>query len=315
MIREGYVKEIKNDIVVDEIKFFFFGCWNKNACDELSNLTAVVDEIETKSFHFGIICGDNVYPDKSKNKDGDKVKDFPPNRLRNGIKCLSRINKPLYAVLGNHDIENCNVMDEMFNIKKDNNLWNIGTLYGLHFIQNQTLMLFIDTNLFNEDNNCYKTRNKNIRGECEKTIKWIDHQISLAIMANDITNIIIVGHEPLFAYKLKKEKIIATYYNSYIELINKLLSHNKKIIYLCADMHNFQHIILQSKTGEGTIEIFVAGTGGASPDKIINTEDLNNDLTNFETFTSTLLKTDNPYGYCSAKFSNNNYNIEYKIVT
>lgn len=144
--------------------------------------------------------------------------------MKNGIRCLARIDKPVYAVLGNHDIENCEVMDEMASIdletkdkrrnwntenyvdvRENNRFWNVGTFYGLHFIRNQILFLFIDTNLFVKEKNCYHERERDIEEECRKMLTWVDKEIDIAI-DHGVKHIVLTGHEPLFAYKLQKQK-------------------------------------------------------------------------------------------------------------
>ena len=115
----------------------------------------------------------------------------------------------------------------------------------------------------------------------------------------------------------KEPEIIVVYYNVYEKLINQLLSKNTTIIYLCADVHNYQNIQLTSKRyPKAILKIYVAGTGGASPDKIIKKEKLNDDLTNFEKFTSELIEINNPFGYCSVEISKHDseFVVEYHKV-
>jgi hypothetical protein len=109
-------------------KFFFFGCWNRrdakldNFCTddivaEIGNLNKKGDEVHD----FGIILGDNIYPDKEKKKiyDGSeligetKTKVFFKTKMTRGMEVLKNmgLNIPIHIVLGNHDVEDCDILN------------------------------------------------------------------------------------------------------------------------------------------------------------------------------------------------------------
>jgi hypothetical protein len=86
-----------------DISFFHMGCWNIDGCETIGNkesdLNHIVEDIKKKSFDFGIIAGDNVYPKKSKT--GNQL---DMNVLYNGMQCIKNIGINIYPVLGNHDV-------------------------------------------------------------------------------------------------------------------------------------------------------------------------------------------------------------------
>lgn len=250
------------------LNFFFFGCWNKVACDDKSELKRVVGLIQSsrKSYDFGIIAGDNVYPDKTKTRDDIKVKYFPPDRLDKGIACISRLGYELYAVLGNHDVEDCAVFDDMKQYKSPG-LWHVGSYYAIECNLEDTLVVFlaIDTNLFDLDVNCYKKNNVDIEMEKAIMLGWLIEK--LEYYNGRAAHVIIVGHEPLFGYKNKNGKYVAAYYQTFGPLIKLLFKWCRKVYYMCADIHNYQHISLFDDVSGNEIEIITCGTGGASPDE------------------------------------------------
>ena len=248
-----------------QIDFFFFGCWNRIACDDGSDLQSVVNRIKvsSKRFDFGIIAGDNVYPDKSKDS-GQKVKSFPPDRLDKGIECVSQLGYDLYACLGNHDVQDCVVLADM-NKYKHLGKWHVGSYYVMECKLADSLVVFIviDTNLFELDRTCY-TETMDVGAERESMLKWLKYQLNL--YSKRASTVVVVGHEPLFGYKLKKGSFIATYYQTFGPVIDLLFKY-KKTYYLCADIHNYQHLsLIDDRTGN-EIDVIVSGTGGASPDE------------------------------------------------
>jgi hypothetical protein len=91
--------------------------------------------------------------------------------------------------------------------------------------------------------------------------------------------IFIVGHDPIFSHKKKKDKTtcVTSYYRDsrpmfdfLFDIANLTNISQKNIYYLCADTHNFQDINLQITHNEKIYNIreIVSGTGGAEPDSI-----------------------------------------------
>ena len=92
-------------------------------------------------------------------------------------------------------------------------------------------------------------------------------------------NIFIIGHDPIFSHKIKKDKTtgVNNYYRDsrpmfdfLFDIANLTDISQKNIYYLCADTHNFQDINLQITHNEKIYNIreIVSGTGGAEPDSI-----------------------------------------------
>ena len=74
----------------DVLKFFYFGCWNKEECKSGSPFSKVLQNIKDSNinYNFGIISGDNIYADKSINEEGKKIKVFNKDKFRYII-CIS----------------------------------------------------------------------------------------------------------------------------------------------------------------------------------------------------------------------------------
>src|SRR5258708_23535683 len=67
--RKSMIPSAKNN----SFTFFLFGCWNIDGCiPNNSHLKKIVDNIRKKDNHkhysFGIIAGDNIYPNKYNKK-------------------------------------------------------------------------------------------------------------------------------------------------------------------------------------------------------------------------------------------------------
>lgn len=122
-------------------------------------------------------------------------------------------------------------------------------------IRDNCLFIFINTNFF------YTIKNN------DAAIKYINTYIRDVINANnkDIKLIFVVGHEPITSMinddrKHKELKSLKNYHNSLKYLINTLIEY--KVIYLCADTHNFQVSTITNQNNENCLQIIV-GTGGA----------------------------------------------------
>ena len=92
--------------------------------------------------------------------------------------------------------------------------------------------------------------------------------------SKNIQNLIVVGHHPITAIKIKKNNILI---EPFQEFLNVLLSipregFNPKYYYLCADLHSYQigNITITDTTNNKTIGInqYVVGTGGTKLDPL-----------------------------------------------
>lgn len=241
-----------------------FGCWNYDNCDKVdyrSNILKLVREDKTP-YNFGIITGDNIYP--IKNSEGEKL--FYKNTFRklyelntlipNG---LEREYTFLNVILGNHDEEDskCVLEEERRILGLFDNL----KLYETNFIVEKPLAYYV-----------YINTNEMHLSELIKFLEKIDEKIE-----QFDTNkwFIFIGHNPLysFKYKIKKDKHpnYTELHPEIIKIVNKIyLNGLNKMLYLCADTHNFQliNIINNDLENEFCLPIVIVGTGGAKLDSI-----------------------------------------------
>lgn len=309
-------------------QFFHFGCWNIDGCQEDSNLLNVVNVISKEEYMFGIIAGDNVYKKAYFLDNGIKKKMYKKEVLDDGITCLERLNVPLFTCLGNHDVETCDILiDEVRRTKgyfqnnrliaiEPNARWilphnyydliiNVGDK-KLHFI-------FIDTNLFSIDKDCYDDKNDKLN----VMLKWLDNRLKV-----NATITLIVGHVYLFGFKVKNNNEQIVQLHNVERLLDVMMKNNKPMFYyLCADLHNFQHIIF---TGAGKydgmlIDNITSGTGGGSPDPIPVSDD--GTITKVcnadgELLGSILLdKKHEPYGFVKHIFEDGKITSSYEYIT
>ena len=249
-------------------KFAFFGCWNevhypsedpkendapcfqiqenepKHKCDEFS---AVLQEIERQpDIDFLVVAGDNYYPQKIKDDNGNKNKIFSQHDFNKGFNALKSVDKPTYLLIGNHDVDNIAPKEKTKKDKSQKKSKKGGNLEGkdcrvidaeIEFAKNKdskikifdykteliveemqetnTLCIMVDTN-FEEPLDCYssllKEEDKHLNREQinaeQKTMikKIIDNYKNKN--QNPIQNVCFFGHHPLLCLKEKKGKVI-----------------------------------------------------------------------------------------------------------
>ena len=254
-----------------EKNIFMFGCWNRDNCGGPDYRQHVLDMVhkDLPNYDMGIILGDNIYPHKSNTKDGMKTKLFKSqtlNKLNELIeKCIpitkktiqtgdwrKVIKKPvtvfkktsrtipvpdtkddsfLKVILGNHDEEDnpCIKQKEINILEKAKNVQLLQT----NTITECELCYYIYLNT-NTPNRQFLTDflNDILKGNTKVTDmkKWL----------------LFIGHEPLFSFKYKDKTGVKSYYqsidkdNSIIRLFELIYKKYPKMVYLCADTHNFQ---------------------------------------------------------------------------
>jgi Calcineurin-like phosphoesterase len=304
------MSEEKVDDSADE--FITFGCWNNGLCSlenpPQNGVSAVMQELNSyvnanvDKVKFIAVSGDNYYPKKEKTDEGT-IKYWNESDFNSGFGCLPT-NVPVHLLMGNHDLESTQLLDVTNNtdktplchivkeeITKENpatqlNLKTDHVLFG-----NNIFVLFIDTSIYdmnNEDLQCYNTfmnsSFKNVR-EAQNHQRWRVNGIINAIVRvpnSQIENIVVIGHHPIFGVKLKNdttevyEKMNDEGISFFLYLKELLNLPKYKFFYLCADIHNYQHISLQlnTRTVRGAnivmdIEQYIVGTGGADLDNAI----------------------------------------------
>lgn len=248
--------------------FFFFGCWNRDNCDDDQTdyrgmvLKLLESKSNTNAYNFGIIAGDNVYPIST--PDGKK---YYRSTLETGFRALrnATATKQKYVILGNHNVEKG--IDGLYQsgveAPQRKLIEQLSTGFQLHeasatyVYSNKKQFVFLNTNHFTKD-----------------YVNTTDKEKLIIVLKNELTKctndkpVYIVGHEPLIAAKVKKGALFTN-----LDLVNEVFdaiketfsSDNKyKVFYLCADVHNFQTLTI---TRNGfTLPIIVCGTGGAEPD-------------------------------------------------
>lgn len=244
--------------------FFFFGCWNRDNCegDKIDWRQIVLDNVKANEgkFSFGIIAGDNVYPQKQNGIKADYV-----NTVTRGfdqLKAVAASTKEKHVILGNHNVKMARNPTNG-SITSINNRLSLESDFFLydkpahHVTMNEKIdYVFLNTNFFSH--------------EISAKLKPIEQfKVELGKCKSNL--VYIVGHEPLMAAKHKKgvDKLV------HLDMINPVfdaimkwnnLHKASKVIYLCADVHNFQVLTI---TKEGfTLPIIVCGTGGAEPDPV-----------------------------------------------
>ena len=290
--------------------FFFLGCWNNVPCKNYDNIVKnnrsnILDLIEKniKKYDFGVLGGDNIYPMKL--KDGkskykiyyrssinyiNRILDISSRIRRKTKKKNYYLGKKLHVILGNHDYKkkNFKIQKKLF-LNKNSKLYD----YNNYFTSKYADYHFLDTNnllLLNDYLKFIDTKNKN---------KWI----------------ILIGHEPILSLKdkkndlqiLKEDKI-----NYSREIINRLKELDyPKMIYICADTHNFQFLNLQDKENNFDLPIIIAGTGGANPDDLKGLRVNKDILKDFNIDNIRINKLLEPYGYLSFNIYKNKVIFSY----
>ena len=293
-------------------RFIHFGCWNNTRAegclaDVMENLNRYT-EIPGNTPNFISIVGDNYYPEKKVLEiDGKKRKQnlIHIDRLHAGFDLLPKKTQ-IYMLLGNHDLQtnitgeaakfyindidtpervnDCTILKTEESISSEIGRNIDFVLFQALLLDNQTLLLMIDTSMYSEDVNefipCYNyflQSSYNVDGLREYQNKLI--MDALEQYSGLFNHLIISGHHPITGLKQKSEKIILLndipHFYSVLINIYDLIGDNAKYYYLCADLHLFQEGIIQLNVKENKqmkIRQYITGTGGTKLDNDIVTE-------------------------------------------
>lgn len=302
--------------------FFFFGCWNRDNCEENKDYRkGVFDTILpiANKYHFGVIAGDNVYPQQKK---------YYKKTLDYGFELLQQVRnktllKHIYATIGNHDVNRTSVLEYQVRKHLSGEIYMPQNVY-LQKVSPHLRLLFIDTNFFTRKHpglyaSAMDQPNRNIKvpkslehffvsKTKEGTLAYIQELLHQDKAFQGWT--LVVGHEPLISIKpkLKSRGMInkLTSLDHYQELLT-ILSSCKKTIYMAADVHTFQAWNIPWK-GKN-IPMIVAGTGGGDPD--INLP-MGGHYRTDEGHEMHLIASEHPYGYCEVECSKSSCVIQYK---
>jgi hypothetical protein len=288
METENYIMETENCIIEsDTLKVATFGCWNRYKYEDgyipMNMVMELLKANQTK-YNDLIVLGDNYYGDKKKIKgaDGKNIKfvDFNDDHFESGFKIIDDLairNK--YLIMGNHDVEdtidiNCCGLHKQLN-KNFIVKFPFGSVVNQLSDGTKIKYLFIDTTIYSfdepekQDENCYMK----VLGS--KPLTLMNDQRNFLVRhletsTDDDYIYVIYGHEPLFSIKTKigdETRKIKNKSSVLTELTNLILSNcgNKKIYYVCADVHMYQSGIVFNDSGQ-SIKQIVCGTGGGEKD-------------------------------------------------
>lgn len=265
------------------VNYLAFGCWNKirNEDDTIQqvffhNLKSKIGELE--ELDFMAILGDNYYPEKKK-RDGKKIKIYNEANLFQGFRYLNeieRINK--IFIHGNHDIKDFKECQLTGMLSEKTGVFDpLHSVYPneLHIERGNTLMFFLDSTVYEFDDSieisstCYKKvfeqyPDLKTIGDIKKF--QIDYAIDKLSKSSGITNIIFHFHHPIFARRLKDDKVKIDYNRDLREFYNIISEYlrGKNIYHVCADSHLYEEGVL-SFNGL-TVNQYIVGTGGADLD-------------------------------------------------
>ena len=193
-----------------------------------------------------------------------------PKQLDKGFeKCMGKVETDNFFIgVGNHDIENCDVINEQLNYK--NTKWKMPALsYNVLVKMNgfNVNLIFIDTNMY-DDAWCQGAYPEDAKNNQEK---WLESVLS----ESENTWNIVIGHLPFACdphkqvedktTKLKVTKLRTT--AGLLELIQKNTS--KIDLYMCADEHCQHYVEYKIRDDIFFPPEVVAGSGGTKlEDKI-----------------------------------------------
>jgi hypothetical protein len=246
-----------------------------------------------------------------------KTKTIFPSKLDEGLLLLPK-RIPIYMILGNHDLETnkehnlyvedpikreenekCEIIDlELKSLKARTNVKYY--FFKAKLIYPNTLILMIDTSIYEIDEtkylDCYNKffANNPLYKDKDLTFPTIEklkaYQLGLINIAclayKGITNLIIVGHHPIYQLKNKTTKdppSSTTEYKSDIHLsftpvlrtIFTNLPPSTNYYYLCSDLHLYQKGLIEIsfknpiETMTMNIHQYIVGSGGTELDPTV----------------------------------------------
>lgn len=278
-------------------EFIFFGCWNQVNCGNTqphNYRDTVLDYIiaNEKDAHRLFLAGDNWYANLLKDIENGKPVSYNyylTSVLKSGYDKILEMKKETDIVLGNHDIDNmtpiedlqqhCMLKTQMHILSKysqHDSTFDAPSLEDLQWIEAgknkkvyDKIILHLDDVDMNETDTyiiIFINSNKLCNDESyltsiQETLKSIQVQ----------KPIFLLGHHPITAYTHKNDKDVdnvITNNHIYFDKICELFIQYK-VIYLCADTHNFQIATLTNlkKDDKNFLQI-VSGTGGGDPDNV-----------------------------------------------
>lgn len=282
-------------------QFFFFGCWNYDNCDpdevpegyrdgdRRDYRKGVIDMIRSRlnKYIFGIIAGDNAYARYGKT--------YYKSTIDYGFDLLRGLERKLYDAIGNHEIVATKVLD--YEREKGKDLLAIAEDCTVH-VAGGYRIITINTNLLSHkshDNGSLVVHRST--SMLEKVATWLTEPF--------LGWTLVVGHEPILSVKQKdKQKIKSNTLLGYERLL-QLLSLGERVVYMCADVHEFQAWELVGENSK-IIPMIIAGTGGAIPDLPMRTVGYSFREGRKERLVGTMVASQPAYGYCEVGVDRDN---------
>jgi hypothetical protein len=267
---------------------------------------------ETNAPDFLVISGDNYYPHKT-TVGTTKIKTIYPSKLKNGFDILPNIHTYMilgnhdlepndpnkgYKIKNNKNenitpTSNCEILNLQFNAIAGKNIEY--RLFESKVLTPNTILFMIDTSIYETSVaidylTCYKEflkkspidrlniDNLNIDNLNIDNLN-IDNLITFQLekmqsfMKPEYSNIIIVGHHPIYQARFKKNKkqflsdIFENFKSTLLELFD--INPDANYYYLCSDLHLFQNGLIEIKNSQGQImkiKQYISGTGGTELD-------------------------------------------------
>ena len=187
--------------------------------------------------------------------------------------CMANVNTDIFLVgVGNHDIENCNILQAQLDFSKPGNKWYFPKEYYKYSYALpgcNVNLIFIDTNIYEgHPTQCSQCSTCHIPDKSTTNEQLIDEQEAWlhSILTDSEYNTwnIVIGHIPFYC---RAHKDYAILNNS--GLRDLMMKNYRKIdLYMCADEHNQQYI-----PADPCLKIppqVIVGSGGAPLDEPSN---------------------------------------------
>jgi hypothetical protein len=232
--------------------FAMFGCWGMGCSSGSAQRRVANDIAKNSGIEFIVVAGDNMY------KYDLEVDEFFQSNVDI---CYT---KPIYAALGNHDLEH--IEDQ---IRYTNDLWHLPARNYMIDINDDIRIFVVDTNPIIETRSSYRRYISNRRKadrEYERSLKEFRNFVrDMAVESSRERKFTIcVGHHPLITNRHNVKGRLQK--RSLMDLEKDMQTIVKCCdMYVCADEHNLQHLIFKDEPL--TLNQFIIGGGGGEPDE------------------------------------------------
>lgn len=270
----------------------------KDVFDGIAQYARIIDVSDV------YFAGDNIYNYAYPiGEEPEEIGFLIDKQLDSFNECYSDIErnvKRTFVGIGNHDVENCNVLNKQLNFGG----WsNAGVYFSINYTRvgdRGVTVIVIDTNVFDpKQETCNRNDQLYTQTDKDKQLEFIKESYEGAKRRDDW--IVIIGHIPALAngHKLKKESTVVKNNDVY-----KIIEKYKPHIYICGDEHN-QQFIYDVNIG---VSLAVIGSGGTNLDPIYYKMD--------ESFNSVPVTcyAEQVFGFIALKFNKNDMCVRFKTT-